>query len=49
MLTGLALAALLIGGVSTAIVVTDEQRATANDQAPVVEVQQIETVNPFTE
>lgn len=51
MLGGIALAALLIGGVSTVVVVSDNSQAQAQDSrsVPVVEVQQVETVNPFTE
>ncbi|MCF7983920.1 MAG: hypothetical protein K9L70_05905 [Thiohalocapsa sp.] len=50
MLAPLAVAALLIGSVSTAVVVNDDQAVNAQkDRAPVVEVQTIETANPFIE
>ena len=49
MLAGIALAALVIGGVSSAVVVTQDQPIDAKEKAPVVEVQKVETVNPFTE
>ncbi len=51
MLGGIALAALLIGGVSTAVVVSDNELAQAQDnsRAPVVEVQKVETGSPFNE
>lgn len=50
MLAPLALAALLVGGVSTAVVINDEQAADAhNDKTPVVEVQTVETATPFIE
>ncbi|MGB5736013.1 MAG: hypothetical protein WBM40_16370 [Thiohalocapsa sp.] len=49
MLGGIALAALLIGGVSTTVVLTDNQQAQAqqDNRAPVVEVQEVETNSPF--
>jgi len=51
MLSGIALAALLIGGVSAAVVVSDNGQAQVQDngRAPVVEVQKVETVSPFNE
>lgn len=50
MLAPLALAALLVGGVSTAVVINDEEAANAqNESMPVVEVQTVETANPFIE
>lgn len=49
MLGGIALAALLIGGVSTTVVLTNDEQAQArqDDRAPVVEVQKVETNSPF--
>ena len=51
MLGGIALAALLIGGVSTTVVLTDNQQAQAqqDNRAPVVEVQAVETNSPFVD
>jgi hypothetical protein len=50
MLGGIALAALIIGSVSSAVVVSQDQPA-QNDtsKTPVVEVQKVETANPFSE
>jgi hypothetical protein len=48
MLAALAVAALVIGGVSSAVVVTHDDQMAAQRQTPVVEVQKVETVNPFT-
>lgn len=47
MITGIALAALLIGGVTTAVTLNDERQAQDYDRAPVIEVQKVETVNAF--
>jgi hypothetical protein len=50
MLEALALAALLIGGIQTAVIVADDDTASARDsQNPVVEVQKVETVNTVAE
>ncbi|MFE8035069.1 hypothetical protein [Thiohalocapsa marina] len=49
MLAGIAVAALLIGSVSTAAVVTQEPQSQDENRTPVVEVQKVESVNPFIE
>jgi len=46
MLAGIALAALLVGGIQTAMIVTDNNAGSAQDhRAPVVEVQKVQTVD----
>lgn len=50
MLAAVAVVALVVGGVQTALIATDQKAVQAEDnRAPVVEVQRVETVNPFTE
>jgi hypothetical protein len=51
MLGGIALAALLIGGVSSTVVLTSDPQAQAqqDSRAPVVEVQEVQTNNPFVD
>jgi hypothetical protein len=50
MLEAIAVAALLIGGVQTAFIVSDNGDASANDNStPVVEVQKVETVKTVDE
>jgi hypothetical protein len=50
MLEALALAALLIGGVQTAVIIADDDNVAARDsQNPVVEVQTVETLKTVDE
>ena len=49
MVVGIALAALLIGGVTTAVTLNDARQDQDDNRAPVFEVQKVKTVDPFSE